>query len=103
MQTEHLQNVRPGLVGWSWLISVALASLLMLAVVGLNVVDPDSATGTRVAVVAVALGFFAGGLFAGLRAAQAPILYGTFIGLFSVLVWFVINVLAALAFPGFGW
>lgn len=103
MHTEHLQNVRWWLVAAGWLIGIALASLLMMVIVGLNLVDADSATGTRIAIAAVALGFFAGGLFAGLRGVQAPILHGTFIGLLSLVAWFLLNALSAIVFPDFGW
>jgi len=103
MHTEHLQNVRWRLVVTGWAIGIALASLLMMIIVGFNLVDADSSLGTRIAIGAVALGFFAGGLFAGLRGVQAPILHGTFIGLLSLFAWFFLNVLAAIAFPDFGW
>ncbi|HEX6558372.1 MAG TPA: hypothetical protein VF021_02900 [Longimicrobiales bacterium] len=103
MQTEHLQNVRLGVVGLAWLIAVALASLLMIALLGLNLIEPDSAIGTRVALGAVALGFFAGGLFAGLRSGSAPMLHGVLIGLLSLVVWFVLNLITAVLFKDFGW
>jgi hypothetical protein len=49
----------------------------------------------------MAVGFFVGGLFVGLRWSDAPILHGAAITLVSVLVWFV----ASLAFsgPADGW
>jgi len=103
MHTEHLQNVRWRVVVVAWLIAVAVASLLIIVVVGLNLVDPDSATGTRIAIAAIALGFFAGGLFAGIRASSAPMLHGIVIGLLSLVVWFVLNVITAVVFPNFGW
>jgi hypothetical protein len=103
MHTEHLQNVRPGLVALSWLMSIMLTSAIMMVVIGLNLVDPDSVLGTRVAIGAVAVGFFGGGLFVGTRAGAAPILHGMLIGLFSLVVWFLINVVASVAFPSFGW
>jgi hypothetical protein len=103
MHTEHLQNVRWRIVVVGWLIAVAVASLLIIVVIGLNLVDPDSATGTRVAIGAIALGFFAGGLFAALRAGTAPMLHGVLIGLLSLLVWFVLNAITAVLFRDFGW
>lgn len=59
--------------------------------------------GTRAAIAAIALGFFAGGLFAGLRAGEAPFLHGTAIGLLSLVVWVVLNAVSAILFPNFGW
>ena len=93
MQTEHLQNVRPITVIASWLVAIAVTSLLMLALVGLNLVDAE-APSTRLAMISLALGFIAGGAFAGLRAAQAPILHGVAMGMFSLLAWFVLGLLA---------
>ena len=103
MHTEHLQNVRYGLIGLAWLLSIMIASIIMMVLLGLNLVDPDSALGTRIAIGAVAIGFFGGGLFIGLRAGVAPILHGVLIGLFSLLVWFILNLITAIAFPNFGW
>jgi hypothetical protein len=93
MHTEHLQNVRPVTVVAAWLVAIAVTSLLMLALVGLRLVDADSPS-TRIAMIALALGFIAGGAFAGLRAAQAPILHGIAMGLFSLIAWFVLGLVA---------
>jgi hypothetical protein len=41
--------------------------------------------------IATAAGFFAGGWFMGMRAGRAPILHAVAIGLFSLLVWFLVN------------
>jgi hypothetical protein len=92
MHTEHLQNVRPVILIAAWLVAFAVTSLILLALVGLQLVDPDEAS-TRVAIGAVAFGFFVGGAFAGLRARQAPILYGVALGLLSLLIAVVLNVL----------
>ena len=73
MHTEHLQNVRPVTVVAAWLVSIAVTSLILLALVGLRLLEADSPS-TRAAMAAVALGFVAGGMFAGVRTAQAPIL-----------------------------
>jgi hypothetical protein len=102
MHTEHLQNVRPVTVLVSWLIAVAVTSLIMLALVGLNLIDADSPS-TRAAMAAVAFGFIAGGAFAGMRAAQAPILHGIAMGLFSLLAWFVLGIMSQSLFNGTSW
>jgi hypothetical protein len=102
MHTEHLQNVRPITVVVGWLIAVAVTSLIMLALVGLNLIQAD-APSTRAAMAAVAFGFIAGGAFAGMRAAQAPILHGVAMGLFSLLAWFVLGVLSQSLFNGTSW
>lgn len=87
----------------AWMIAVGVASAIMFTLLALNIVDPDSTNATRAAIAAIAVGFFTGGLVAGLRVRTAPILHGLFIGLMSVVVWFAINVIASLAFPSFGW
>jgi hypothetical protein len=87
----------------AWVVGVSIAALLLTALIATNVIDPDSAFGVRASIAAIALGFFTAGLYAGLRAKAAPILYGVCIGLFSLLVWFVLNVLASVLFPDFGW
>jgi hypothetical protein len=46
------------------------------------------------AVVAVAIGFFAGGYLTGTRDIEAPILHGVAIGLMTLVAWFVLNALA---------
>jgi hypothetical protein len=102
METEHLQSVRFSLVGISWFIAVAVASLIAFAVMA--VLPAASSTfGARLEISAIAIGFFAGGLFAGLRVREAPILHGTAIGLLSLPVWFVINLISAVAFPDTAW
>ncbi len=102
MHTEHLQNVRPVTVAAAWLIAIAVTSLILLALVGLNLIDHDSPS-TRAAMAALALGFVAGGAFAGLRARQAPILHGIAMGLFSLFAWFVLGILSRSLFSGSSW
>jgi hypothetical protein len=102
MHTEHLQNVRPVTVVAGWLIAIAVTSLIMLALVGLGIVDGESPS-TRTALVALAVGFIAGGAFAGMRSAQAPILHGVAMGLFSLLAWFVLDILSQSLLSGVNW
>lgn len=96
MHTEHLQRVRIGVVALAWFIGVCVASAIVFVVVALDLVAADSTIADRVEMSAIALGFFAAGMYAGLRAREAPILHGVFIALFSMVVWFVFNVLSAL-------
>lgn len=102
MHTEHLQNVRPVTVVAAWLVSIAVTSLILLALVGLRLLDADSPS-TRAAMAAVALGFVAGGMFAGVRAAQAPVLHGVAIGLFSLVAWFILGLLSQSLLRGSVW
>jgi hypothetical protein len=96
MHTEHLQNVGAGRVVAGWLVAIAVASLVALALLGTGVMGDDtSPTSTWWSLIAIAVGFFAGGMFAGFRALQAPVLHAFGIGFASLLMWFVVNAIVA--------
>lgn len=97
MHTEHLANVHLGWVAAGWLVAAAVTSLVFLVLVSLGLLGADSTTESLWAVVAVALGFWAGGFFIGTRSIDAPILHGIAIGLASLVVWFLLNLLVNLA------
>jgi hypothetical protein len=95
MHTEHLQNVRPAGVLFGWFVSVAVVSLIALMLAALGLVDPEAtASGGWWGVLAIAVGFGIGGWFVGQRLGVAPILHGIAMGIVSVLVWFLANLLA---------
>ncbi|HSG08733.1 MAG TPA: hypothetical protein VLA36_10275 [Longimicrobiales bacterium] len=94
MHTEQIGNLHPGWVVGGWLIAVAVTSAVYLALVGAGLFPQGGAAVLGVAV-AMAVGFFVGGLFVGLRWVDAPVLHGAAITLVSVLVWF----LGSLALP----
>jgi hypothetical protein len=100
MQTEHLGNLHPGWIVGGWLIAVAVTSVVYLSLVGVGLFPQGGAAVLGVAL-AMAVGFFVGGLFVGLRWVDAPILHGAAITLVSLLVWF----LGSLTLPGnaLGW
>jgi hypothetical protein len=92
MHTEHLQNVRPSWVLFGWFVSVAVISLFGLVLAAAGLVDPEaSGVGGVWGVIAVATGFFIGGLVTGARVGAAPILHGVAMAVVSLLVWFVAN------------
>jgi hypothetical protein len=92
MHTEHLQNVRPGWVFFGWFVSVAIVSLIVLALVAARILSPDATAGELGwGVAAIAAGFLAGGWITGARVGLAPILHGIAIGLVSLLLWFAAN------------
>ena len=95
MHTEHLQNVRPSWVAFGWFVSVAVASLLLLAMNASGMVT-DQSGGSPWTVVALLVGFTMGGFLTGARAGAAPILHGVAMGLFSVVVWLLANVVGEL-------
>jgi hypothetical protein len=87
MHSEHLHNLHPGWVVGGWLVAIAVTSAVYLGMVGLGVLPAGPGTTVGV-VIAMAVGFFAGGLFVGVRWSDAPILHGAAITLLSVVVWF---------------
>jgi hypothetical protein len=88
MRSEHLSNVHPGWAALGWVVAVAVTALVHLVLVGTGLL-PVGGGEAFGGVVAVGLGFFAGGLLVGLRWSEAPILNGTAIALLSVALWFV--------------
>lgn len=103
MHTEHLQNVRFTRVLAGWLVAVAVTSLVTLALIGLGFLADATGAGTLWSLLAVLVGFWAGGFFAGFRAIEAPILHGIGIGLSSLVAWAAVNVITSLVLPGFDW
>jgi hypothetical protein len=93
MHSEHLRNVRPGTVALGWFIGAAVTSLAVFALLALGLLPRDGAGSTAWGLLATAAGFFAGGWFAARRDGSAPILHAVAIGLFSLLVWFLVNLL----------
>lgn len=104
MHTEHLQNVRPSWVLFGWFVSVAVVSLFGLVLAAAGTVDPDaSGAGGLWGIAAIGLGFFLGGLVTGARVGAAPILHGLAMGIVSLLVWFVANLLFGRALDAETW
>lgn len=93
MQSEHLTNLHPGWIVGGWLIALAVTSAAYLGLVGTGLLPQGPFAVVGVAL-AVAVGFFVGGLFVGLRWGDAPILHGAAITFLSVLLWFVATVAA---------
>jgi hypothetical protein len=104
MHSEHLQNVGIARVAMGWLVAAAMASLVALALLAAGLLHEETTpANTWWSMVAVAVGFFAGGFFAGFRAIQAPILHAVGIGLMSLVVWAGLNALATLLAWQLGW
>ena len=83
MQSEHLSNVHPGWVLGGWLVAIAVTSAAFLAMVGIGLVASEASSGTAFAI-SVAIGFFVGGLFVGVRWSEAPILHAVALTMVSV-------------------
>jgi hypothetical protein len=93
MHSEHLSNVRPGAVALGWFIAAAVTSLAVFAMLAVGLLSRDGHGCTLWGLLATAAGFFAGGWFVGMRTGRAPILHAVAIGLFSLLVWLLVNLL----------
>ena len=86
MHTEHISNLHPGWVIGGWLVAVAVASAVFLVLVGAGLL-PTGAGEMIGSGAALAVCFFAGGLFVGMRWSDAPVLHGVAITLLSVLLY----------------
>ena len=95
MESEHLTNLHPLWALTGWAIAIAATSGVYLGAVGTGLVTPGAGEIAWVGI-AMAAGFFAGGLFVGAQWSQAPVIHGAAITLFSVLAWFI----GALLVPG---
>jgi hypothetical protein len=102
VHSEHLQNVRLFWVALGWVIAAGATSLVFLALVSFGLARAEEGGGFA-ALATVALGFWSGGLFTGFWARSAPILHGILIGVASLVVWFLLNLLIGLSFGSTGW
>lgn len=100
MHTEHLQNVHPVRVLAGWLVSVAVTAVVVFVLIAGGMMGVEPGHDAAWAVGSVALGFLVGGWFTGYRTVEAPILHGIAMGVTSLVVWVLVNLVVAL---GFGW
>jgi hypothetical protein len=103
MHAEHLRNVRPGTVALGWFVAAAVTSLAVFAMLAVGLLSRDGHGGTLWGLVATAAGFFAGGWFAARRDGSAPILHAVAMGLFSLVVWVVVNLVPGAALGAESW
>lgn len=103
MHSEHLTNVRPGTVGLAWFIGAAATALAVFALIAVGLLHADGTGGTAWGLLAIAVGFLAGGWFAGWRVGTAPILHAVAMGVFSLVVAVVLNVIADVALGAASW
>jgi FtsH-binding integral membrane protein len=89
--SERLQDLKPTWIAFGWFIAVAVMGLIMLTLVSVDVIRPDTPAEQIWTAAAIAIGFVAGGALAGYRAGTAPILHGLLLGLFSVVIWVLAN------------
>jgi hypothetical protein len=103
MHTEHLENVRPSWVAFGWFIGVAVMSAILLVLAAVGIVPRSGEIGLGWVLMAVFVGFLAGGYLTGMRVRAAPILHAVGIGLFTVVVWFVANLIAGETLDAADW
>lgn len=93
MQSEHLSNLHVGWVIGGWVIAASVTAAAYLAGIGVGLVQPGSGAAPWISF-SMAVGFFVGGVLVGMRWSDAPVLHGAAITFFSVLVWFVVTLVA---------
>ena len=71
MHSEHISNPHPGWVVGGWLVAVGDAGVVFLTLVGTGLLLAGEQNGIGGAA-AVAVGFFVGGIFLGLRRSNTP-------------------------------
>jgi len=103
MHTEHLNNVKAGRVAFGWFVSAAVTSLIVIALIAAGLLSRDGTGGTAWGLLATFVGFFAGGWYIGMRAGRAPILHAVGIGLFSLLLWLLVNLIPGQALHADSW
>lgn len=103
MHTEHLQNVRYWWVLTGWLVAVGATSVIVFIFEASDFVGTSATRDALASLIAVVAGFAAGGFFAGIRAMQAPILHGIGIGVMSLIVWVVVDLIGATLIEAIRW
>lgn len=105
MASERLEHLRPSWIAFGWFIAAAVTSLVLLVLIAIGVLGAEATAAAADVWVAVALliGFTIGGFFAGVRVGKAPILHGLAIGLFSLVVWLLANLLIGVPADPNGW
>lgn len=89
--TDLFRDIRPTWIAFGWFIAAAITSLILLAFISLEII-PEQIAGEDVwSAFAFLVGFFAGGFIVGARVGAAPVIHGIAIGLFSLVVWFAVN------------
>src|SRR5690606_23159346 len=80
-----------GWVALGWLLAISITSFLVLGLTALGMTGATAEEETMGVGLAVALGFLIAGFFLGWKAGGAPILYGVALGLYSLVAWFILN------------
>lgn len=102
---EHSRNLSPSWVAFGWFIAAAVTAFVVFVLIAGEVIDPQAPAGGGDVWISLALllGFLAGGFITGLRTGAAPVLNGLGIGIFTLVVWFVANLVLGEALGLGGW
>lgn len=103
MTSPDAPRIRPTWVAFGWFIAASVTSLALFALWSLGLPEASETGDLPWVAASIALGFGVGGLFAGWRSGSAPVLHGVGIGLFSLVVWMLANLLSRLVFREAGW
>ena len=90
-----MSSIRPSWIAFGWFIAAAATALVIFVLIALNLISQE-AGGREIDIwmtVAMLIGFATGGFFAGARVGRAALLHGLGIGLFSLMVWLLANLL----------
>jgi len=88
-------SIRPSWIAFGWFIAAAVVALMIFGFIALGVMSPDTTRDEHLwLAIAMLVGFGVGGLFAGMRVRANPVIHGIGIGLFSLAVWVLANLLA---------
>lgn len=93
MRTDRLRNVRPTWVAFGWFAAAAVTGLALVVLISVGLLPSGAEHGGGWVMAAVVAGFFSGGWLVGWRTGAAPVLHGVGIGLFSLVVWLLVNLL----------
>jgi hypothetical protein len=94
MHSEQLQNVRPTWIAFGWFAAASVTGLALVALIAAGLLSPASEGGGAWVLLSVAVGFLSGGWLVGWRTGRAPLLHAVGIGLFSLVVWLLLNLFA---------
>ena len=100
---ESVRSVRPSWIGFGWFIAAALTSVFLFVMTVLDLMRAEAPTEGIGVAVALMLGFVIAGFFVGTKVNAAPTLHGFGMGLLSVAVWLVLNLLVDGGVGGEAW
>jgi len=93
MLSTRIGPIYPSWIAFGWFIAASITALLLLALFALGILAPEEGRAEILwTTLALIVGFGAGGFFTGARVGPYAWAHGVGIGLFSFLVWIVLNI-----------